>query len=55
MVRESWDVFTKRVLVEKRISGITYKNLGGPRSPLPTSMLERLKHCSISYTCVCTL
>jgi len=31
MVGESWDVFTKRVLVKKHISGIMYEN------PLPPS------------------
>jgi len=30
VVGESWDLFTKRVLVEKHISGIMYENPGGP-------------------------
>jgi len=30
MIGESWDVFTKRVLVENHISGIMYENPGGP-------------------------
>jgi len=34
MVGENWVVFTKRVLVEKHISGIMYENLGG-HGPLP--------------------
>jgi len=34
MVGESWDVFTKRVLVEKHISGIMYMKTRGARSPL---------------------
>jgi len=28
MVGESWDIFTKRVLVEKHISGVMCKNPG---------------------------
>jgi len=28
MTSESWDVFTKRVFVEKQISGIMYENPG---------------------------
>jgi len=43
MVGESWNVFTKRVLVEKHINGIMYENPRGGGdtascSPLPTSM-----------------
>jgi len=34
MVGESKKVFTKRVLVEKHISGIMRKNPGRPRPPL---------------------
>jgi len=36
MVGESWDVFTKRVLVEKHISCMMCKNQEGGASPLPT-------------------
>jgi len=31
MTGESWDVFTKRALVEKRICGIMRENSGEPR------------------------
>jgi len=43
MVGESWDVFTKRVLVEKHINGIIREIPGratAPCPPLPTSMLR---------------
>jgi len=33
MVGESWDVFKMRVLVEKHINGIMFKNSRGPRFP----------------------
>jgi len=33
MVSESWDVFTKRMLIEKHISGIMYENLEGHAPP----------------------
>jgi len=33
MLGESWDVFTKRVLVEKHINGIMYENLEGRAAP----------------------
>jgi len=43
MVGGSWDVFTKRVLVEKHINGIMYKNPGGhnPCSSLPTPTFHK--------------
>jgi len=41
---ESWDVFTKRLLVEKHISGIMYENpIGGhgpPCLPLPMPIMS---------------
>jgi len=33
MVGKSWDVFTKRELVEKHISGIKYENPWGATAP----------------------
>jgi len=38
MVSEGWDVFTKRVLVEKHFSGIMYENPEGHDPPLLTLM-----------------
>jgi len=35
MVGESWDIFTKRVLIEKHIRGFVCENSGGARPPLP--------------------
>jgi len=43
MVSESWDVFTKQLLVEKHISGMICENLGGhapPFSSVPTPMFH---------------
>jgi len=37
MVGESWDVFPKRVLNEKHISGIMYDNPRGPRLLAPSA------------------
>jgi len=39
MVGESWEVFTKRVLIEKHIRDIMYENLGGHGPLLLTPML----------------
>jgi len=40
MVGESWNIFTKRVLVEKHISGIKYENAGEPRPSLASLCRE---------------
>jgi len=48
MVCESWNVFTKQVLVEKHIRGIMYENLGGgARSPAP--LFRRPNLCIVQY------
>jgi len=46
MFGESWNVFTKRVLVEKHFSGIMYENPRGPRHPLPPSADDHLSYHS---------
>jgi len=43
MVGESWGVFTKRVLVEKHISGIMCENPGGRHGP--PCLLYRRPRC----------
>jgi len=49
MAGKNWNVFTKRVLVEKHIRGIMYENPGGSRTslpplPMPTTYNAQLLH-----------
>jgi len=43
MVGKSWDVFTKRVLVEKHISDVMFEISGRPRHSLIKEI--RIKYC----------
>jgi len=48
MVGESWNIFTKRVLFEKHISSIMYKNPGG-HDPLSADVMSRSRSTSFNY------